>query len=259
MAVRQVITFKALSISERLEKASGGLAEGKITHVLGQNGAGKSTLLLALAGLLPQAKGRIEIRGKSLSSWALSTLAGFRSYHAQQHQTPFGFCVEEYLGFYSASLQQARVQEILFTYLDISSLLSRRFNTLSGGEQQRVGIARSLLQTWPALMAGEAIAIFDEPLQGLDIRHQQLFASLCAALANKGNTILMSSHDVGFSANHADVLWLMKAGKLVATGAPKQVINTVNLNDTFDCQFAINNTQNDYQITPVSTTETPRL
>jgi vitamin B12 transport system ATP-binding protein len=104
------------------------------------------------------------------------------------------------------------------------------------------------LQIWPQLERGEGIAFLDEPLQGLDIRHQYALASLVKFLCDKGNTILMTSHDIALSANYCDSLWLMQKGCMVAFGKPQKVATQTNLESVFECHFAISKHDNFLEI-----------
>ena len=246
--MRGPVTVSGVSLSGRLHHITGTVQPGSVTHILGQNGAGKSTLLQIIGGLMQPDTGGVRIASQNLLSMSLGELADFRCFHAQHAVIPFGLKVNEYLHFYSGDDNEGVRALAQPARLDIAHLLARRLNTLSGGEQQRVNIVRALAQCWRQLKNGTALVVLDEPLQGLDIRHQLSLCALCNDLASQGNTLIISCHDIQLSANHAHFIWLLKRGELHFDGEVKHVINVANLTATFGCDFAISKMQNDYQI-----------
>lgn len=240
---------KALTLPPRLQAMSLNFKAGKCSHVLGPNGAGKSTLLQLLAGVLSAESGNVFWHNGSIESHSLTELAAFRGYLGQHIDTPFALPVAEFVQFYAApGLSVKSLPPVLAELLDVSHLLDRTLNSLSGGELQRINLLRVLLQVWPAAQNGQALIILDEPLQGLDVRHQYALMALTRQLASQGNTLILSSHDIQLSANYSDNVVLLKDGELVAQGTPDEVVSEFNLNLTFDCHFAVKNSQNYRQI-----------
>ena len=243
-----VLSLQNVRIGSRLWVEGLSAKKGECIHIIGPNGAGKSTLLLTLAGLIEADEGKVMLQGKPMGSWSLAALASVRTMLAQQSESGFHLSVKEYLSFYTADRQSSLIPPVLEKALEVSGFLNKILTHLSGGERQRVEICRALLQIWPQLERGEGIAFLDEPLQGLDIRHQYALASLAKFLCSKGNTILMTSHDIALSANYCDSLWLMQRGGIVALGEPKDVATQANLEKVFECHFAISKHDNFLEI-----------
>ncbi|APD85789.1 cobalamin ABC transporter ATP-binding protein [Alteromonas sp. Mex14] len=243
-----VLSLQHVKVASRLWVEGISAKKGECIHIIGPNGAGKSTLLLSLAGLIEADEGNVMLLGKPMGSWSLATLASVRTLLAQQSESGFHLSVKEYLSFYSSAQQSVLIPAVLEKALEVSDFSNKILTQLSGGERQRVEICRALLQIWPQLEHGEGIALLDEPLQGLDIRHQYALASLVKFLCKKGNTILMTSHDIALSANYCDSLWLMQSGRMVASGRPLEVATQTNLEKVFECHFAISKRDNFLEI-----------
>ena len=243
-----VLSLQHVKVASRLWVEGISAKKGECIHIIGPNGAGKSTLLLTLAGLIEADEGNVMLLGKPMDNWSLATLASVRTLLAQQSESGFHLSVKEYLSFYSSAQRRVLIPAVLEKALEVSDFSNKILTQLSGGERQRVEICRALLQIWPQLEHGEGIALLDEPLQGLDIRHQYALASLVKFLCKKGNTILMTSHDIALSANYCDSLWLMQGGRIVASGSPHKVATQINLENVFECHFAISKRDNFLEI-----------
>ncbi|MBJ2129528.1 ABC transporter ATP-binding protein [Alteromonas sp. IB21] len=243
-----VLSLQDVNVASRLWVEGISAKKGECIHIIGPNGAGKSTLLLTLAGLIEADKGIVMLQGKPMNDWSLATLASVRTLLAQQSESGFHLSVKEYLSFYSSAQRRVLIPAVLEKALEVSDFSNKILTQLSGGERQRVEICRALLQIWPQLEHGEGIALLDEPLQGLDIRHQYALASLVKFLCKNGNTILMTSHDIALSANYCDSLWLMQKGGMVASGRPHEVATQTNLENVFECHFAISKHDNFLEI-----------
>ena len=243
-----VLSVQHVKVASRLWVEGISAKKGEGIHIIGPNGAGKSTLLLILAGLIEADEGNVMLLGKPMDNWSLATLASVRTLLAQQSESGFHLSVKEYLSFYSSAQQSVLIPAVLEKALEVSDFSDKILTQLSGGERQRVEICRALLQIWPQLEYGEGIVLLDEPLQGLDIRHQDALASLVKFHCKKGNTILMTSHDIALSANYCDSLWLMQSGRMVASGRPHEVATQTNLENVFECHFAISKRDNFLEI-----------
>lgn len=244
-----VVTLTSIGVDKRLTEVTGQINQGDCVHLLGPNGAGKSTLLSVIAGITPFDNGACTLLGNAIATWPLSSLAGMRCMLGQQNYSAFPLQVSEYLSFYSTHKKnRADVPEIVEAALEVQQFASKALTTLSGGERQRVELCRVLLQVWPAVTNGKAIILLDEPLQGLDIRHQYALVSLLQTLCERGNTVIMSSHDLSMSANYSSHVWLLKQGSVIDSGRSRDVINKDNLETTFDCHFAISKHNNFLEI-----------
>ena len=165
---------------------------GEFIGLIGANGAGKSTLLQLLLGLLPIQQGRIEINGDALSTLKRQEIAKRIAFVPQSTELPFSFTVEEivmmgrnpYLGpFQLASDNDKRIVKQMLHTTHIDHLLHRKVNQLSGGEKQRVIIARALAQQCDSIL-------LDEPIASLDICHQLETLNLIQSLTKAVNSLL---------------------------------------------------------------------
>ena len=257
-AEASIISLRQVALKNRFTIDNVDVAKGQCIHILGPNGAGKSSLLLVMAGLLEPDSGQVSLYERPMSSWSLATLAGVRTMLGQHSLSSFQLTVGEYLSFYSQPvivkgssaphLCAQPIPPLIEKALEVKSFLPKVLTHLPGGERQRVEICRTLLQIWPLLEKGEGLVLLDEPLQGLDIRHQYALANLVNVLCKKGNTVVMSSHDISLSANYGNALWLMHKGELVVQGLPEEVATQHYLESVFECHFAISKHDNFLEI-----------
>jgi iron complex transport system ATP-binding protein len=202
------------------------VADGEWVALIGPNGAGKTTLLRALARLVPFA-GEIAIDGRPLAELSRGELARLVAVVPQEPSTPPWMTVAEYvllgrtphLG--PLAKEGARDREAAaraLARLDLLAFVDRRLGTLSGGEKQRVVVARALAQE-------AAIVLLDEPTAALDIGHQQQALDLLDGLrAESGLTLVAAMHDLTLAAQYADRMVLLDGGRVVADGAPTEVL-----------------------------------
>ncbi|GAB3035892.1 ATP-binding cassette domain-containing protein [Bowmanella dokdonensis] len=231
-----MLRVQRLTLSNRLIDIRLTVSGGESVHLLGPNGAGKSSLLLTLAGLLQPDAGEVSWQGRSLDQQSPMELAGYRCLMEQQQQTQFAVTVRECLAFASPGLT---LPEELEAALEIRQFWSRPMNQLSGGELRRVQIARSLTQIWPAVEAGEAMILMDEPVQGLDFSHQHKLCQLLKKLTGRGNVLVISHHQLNLAQMYATRICLLKDGKLLADGSPQQTLEPGLLQQVFDCQVRV--------------------
>ena len=189
------------------------LAAGELLMLLGPNGAGKSTLLKAISGDLPYI-GNVMLSGRELGYWRPERLARQRAVMPQRVEVNFPLTVEEVvqLGRPGAARRGSDpAVERLLNELDIAHLKHRLVPGLSGGEQQRLQLARVLAQIIDS--PGDRLLLLDECTSALDPAHQQLVLDLVRRLAKEeGVAVLAVVHDLNLAAQFADRLLLMKAG-----------------------------------------------
>jgi len=202
------------------------VAAGEWVAVIGPNGAGKSTMLRAVGGLLPVA-GSISIFGTPTERLTRRQRARLVATVAQSPVVPAGMTVFDYallgrtpyippLG-RESSADLAAAGEVL-ARLDLERFAGRQLDTLSGGERQRVFLARALAQGAPLLM-------LDEPTTALDIGHQQDVLDLVDELRrDRGLTVLATMHDLSIAGEYADRMVLLAAGRVAASGTPREVL-----------------------------------
>lgn len=228
-----MLHFSAVTLGKRLLQVSGSAQAGQFIHILGANGAGKSTLLGVLSGLLVPDKGTITLGERKLTDYPLPLLAQIRCLQEQQQNSVFAISVRESLTFFSP---QNEFPAQLERALEIAPFMSRSLAELSGGESRRVQIARALWQIWPAIEKGQGLILLDEPIQGLDFRHQHLLLQMLSGLATLGNVIIMSHHDLNLCQQYAQQVWLMRDGVMVSQGTPEATLATVKLSTVFGCE-----------------------
>jgi len=224
-----------------LEDVSCGLAPGQLLAVVGPNGSGKSTLLRALLGLLPLEAGQVTLKGRPVEDWPRAEIATVVGVVSQREEILFPLRVEEtvLLARYSrlgplapvGAADRAAVRAAL-ERCDAWSLRARRTDTLSGGEWQRVRVARALAQEPEALL-------LDEPTVALDVRHEMEVFELVRHLADGGLGALVVTHHLNLAARYADAMLLLDQGRVVAHGAPAEVLREGVLSSVFGWPVAI--------------------
>ena len=217
------------------------VAEGEWVTVIGPNGAGKSTALRAIGGLLPF-EGSIRLHGRPVNQMHRRERAKAIATVLQSPVVPPAMHVFDYvllgrtpyippLGRESGADLDV-VDEVL-AVLDLAPFAGRRLDTLSGGERQRVFLARALAQ-------GAGILLLDEPTSALDIGHQQEVLELVDRLrAERGLTVLATMHDLSTAGEYADRMVLLAAGRVVAAGAPTEVLTEGNLAEHYRVKVRI--------------------
>ncbi|WP_339015854.1 ATP-binding cassette domain-containing protein [Aeromonas popoffii] len=225
-AAAPLLEARALAIAGRLSPLDLRWHGGQLVALLGPNGSGKSTLLGALAGILP-AEGSVLLGGDVLTDLSWPELAKRRAMLPQRQPQLFHIPVFQVL---SLGLDQgvvpARQNEAikaLCEALELESLLARDFSRLSGGEQQRVLIARTLLQLWPSLNPTGKVLLLDEPLAGLDLHHQLALLRLLKTLAREGLLVVLAIHDINLAIDWADRILCLQQGRVVSEGGAELI------------------------------------
>jgi len=219
---------------------------GEFIGLIGGNGVGKSTLLQLLLGLLLPQKGKVEMTGQPLTQLKRRDIAKKMAFVPQSIELPFAFTVEEvvlmgrnpYLGaFQLASNDDRKIVKEAMQTTDIVHLKDRKVNQLSGGEKQRVIIARALAQQPQAIL-------LDEPIASLDISHQFETLDLIQSLTNDGKLAITAIHDLNLAARYCTRLILLNKNeqgviKIVGDGTPQQVLSQQNLRNYFNIEADI--------------------
>lgn len=202
------------------------LPAGKVTAIVGPNGCGKSTLLGALARLLTPARGQVVVDGQVLAKLSPRQAALKLGLLPQTATAPEGLTVVDLVRFgrhphqgllrqWSAADQAAVAQALVAA--DVADLADRPVDHLSGGQRQRAWIALAIAQEAPCLL-------LDEPTAFLDLGHQLEVYRLVRRLSEAGRTVVAVLHDLTAACRHADHLVAMKDGRVVAEGAPAEVV-----------------------------------
>ncbi|MEN0580884.1 vitamin B12 ABC transporter ATP-binding protein BtuD [Phytobacter palmae] len=208
--------------------------KAQMLHLVGPNGAGKSTLLARIAGLR-QGKGSVQLNGLPLEQWHAPQLARHRAYLAQQQMPPFAMPVWHYLSLHQ-HINDSVVDEIT-RKLGLGDKLGRAVSQLSGGEWQRVRLAAVIAQIHPAANADGQLLLLDEPMNSLDVAQQAALDGILSELVAAGVTVVMSSHDLNHSLRRAHQVWLLRQGKLIASGLRDEVLTPQNLAAAYGMPF----------------------
>ncbi|MEM1435963.1 MAG: heme ABC transporter ATP-binding protein [Pseudomonadota bacterium] len=215
---------------------------GQVTVLIGPNGAGKSTLLRVLAGDLDPTKGTVLLDQDGLRRHGTAKLARRRAVMMQANPIVFDFTVEEILnmGWIGDDLV-ARDREVrqLAHRSQLSGLLPRTFNTLSGGEQQRAHFARAVLQLHGGDRSKSQYLLLDEPTASLDLAHEQVLLKQVQALAAQGIGVLVVLHDLNLAARYADRVVLLADGEVRAEGTPETVLDDALLTETYGLPLTV--------------------
>ena len=210
-----------------LEDVSLEIRKGEIVSLIGPNGAGKSTLIIIAMGLLAPQQGYVEVNNRPLRKWPAREFAQFCAFVPQNPYLPPAFTVWEsvllgrtpYLGFLGlAKKYDKEIVHRALKWFEIDHLLQRKISEISGGERQRVVLARALAQQPDCLL-------LDEPTNSLDVHHQVMLLSFVRKLAReKQVSVFIVLHDLNLASTFSDRLILLKDGRLIVSGTPGQVM-----------------------------------
>lgn len=222
------------------------LAPGELVSVIGPNGSGKTTLVRALTGEV-RAEGEIRLLGRRLSELRPRELAERRAVLPQASLLSFPFTVREVVrlgvssGYPGVPLDALEgLPERALERVDLAGFAGRFFQELSGGEQQRVQLARVLCQVWKPVVEGKPrCLLLDEPVSNLDVHHQLAIMRLARDFADRGGAVLAVMHDLNLAAMFSDRLIAMQNGRAAAVGPVKEVLTDELLRDVFGCALAV--------------------
>ena len=224
-----------------LAGVSARVAAGELVAVAGPNGSGKTTLVRAVTGLVPLAAGAVRVEGRALREWRRADLARVLGVVPQREDIVFPLRVEEAvmlgryarlgpLGAPTAADQQAVASAL--ARCDAVPLAQRSTDTLSGGEWQRVRLARALAQE-------PSVLLLDEPTASLDVRHEMEILELIRDLVDHGLAGMVITHQLNLAARFADRIVLLNEGRVVAEGTPTEVLRKDTLDAVFQWPVAV--------------------
>ena len=208
------------------------VAQGELVGLLGPNGSGKSTLLRMIYRILKPASGSVQVNGSDVWRSSARDNARAMAVLAQENTSEFELLVRDVVlmgrtphqsPFARDSAEDFHIVAQALERVDAKYLSERMFSTLSGGEKQRVLMARALAQQAPLL-------VLDEPTNHLDVRHQFELMNLIRSL---GLTALAALHELPLAAHYCDRLYLLKGGVLVAQGTPSEVLTPEIIADVY--------------------------
>lgn len=209
--------------------------DNEFVGIIGPNGSGKSTLLRCLYRVLEPTQGAVYLDGKALSSYRYQESAKRISVVAQHNYYNFDFTVREVVMMGRAPHKKALDRDNADDYRIVRESLrkvgmqdfeDRSFSTLSGGEQQRVILARALAQQTQCL-------ILDEPTNHLDIKYQLQLMDIVRSLRL---TVVSAIHDLNIAAMYCNKLFVLQNGRIIAFGPPKQVLTREFIRQVYEVE-----------------------
>jgi cobalamin transport system ATP-binding protein len=225
-----------------LNNLSFSVSEGEFFIIIGPNGSGKTTLMKIIAGILKTKIGELKVFHQPLKKYTLKDLAKTIAIVPQMAAPDFPFTVTELVLMGRSphlnvlGLEQEKDLEIAqnaMAFTEVEHLAHRKVDQLSGGECQRVFIARAVCQE-------PKIILLDEPTASLDLAHQVKVMDLMEKLKNEmGFTVIMVSHDVNLAAMYSDRILLLKTGEIVNIGKPDEILTLQILKETYGCKLLV--------------------
>ena len=214
---------------------------GELIGIIGRNGAGKSTLLKTIRGLLPAKKGEVLYFGQPMEAYGEKELARRVAYLQQNVETGFGYTGLDivltgrypYMKWWESEKDDDKeLARDCMSYTGTLDLAERPVTEVSGGQKQRILLAKVLAQQTPLLF-------LDEPTTGLDMVYREEIFRFARELANMGKTILMVVHELDLAAAYCSRIFLLGEGKLLADGAPGQVLTESLLSRAYEADISV--------------------
>lgn len=226
---------------------------GEVLSIVGPNGSGKTTLIKCINRILKTKHNTVLIDGKDTGKIGLRELSKMMGYVPQNSTSTFPFTVFDivllgrrpYIHWSLGERDKEIVAEIL-RFLGIDKLAMRHFDELSGGEQQKVVIARALAQQ-------PQILLLDEPTSNLDIKHQLEILCMLRGLAqSKHCSVIVAMHDLNLASRFSDRMLILKQGRIFAVGTPASVLTEENIESVYGVKSQVTNSVLDRpQVTPI--------
>jgi len=209
---------------------------GELLAVLGPNGSGKSTLLKVVDGILPPQEGEVLLKDRPVSGYTRSDVAKEVAMVAQETHFYFSFSALEVVLMGRFQFEGARDMEAASRALQATQCLDlaeRSIHELSGGEKQRVLIARALAQE-------PTVILLDEPTSFLDLRFKKEIFDLISSLTHeRGLSVVVVSHDIDLASQYCDRMVMLKDGRVYSTGVPDEVITASNIKAVYECSVIV--------------------
>jgi len=226
LTVRDLAVQYAGQARRALDGISLAAAPGQLTAIVGPNGSGKSSLVRSLLGLAPVVQGSITLGAMPMAQWSARERARHIAVVPQREEPAVPLSVAEFVAlgrhphrsaFGALGATDKRLIDEAMHRAGVSDAAMRRTDQLSGGEWQRVRVARALAQDAPVL-------VLDEPTAFLDVAHEMAVFELLDALAREGRTVLLVSHQLNLVARFAAHLVLLHQGHVAAAGTAADVM-----------------------------------
>lgn len=214
------------------------LEYGEFLAIVGPNGAGKSSLLSVLANEV-KSNQKIIFKNKNINDWEVQELSKHKAKFSQHNSNDIPLEVQDVvmMGRYPYFDAQPRQEDhdamnSMMQETDVFHLKEREYNTLSGGEKQRVHLSRVLAQLQNEI--AHKLVFLDEPLNNLDVKHQYKALETIKNFTKKANSAIVVLHDLNLAAQYADKILLMKSGRVAAYGSPEEVFTAENISEAYN-------------------------
>lgn len=231
-----------------LNNVSVEIQAGQFTTIMGANGAGKTTLLNLLNGDNTPQEGKVLFKEQVIQKIDRLALAQQRAVLPQLDHVPFAISVEQIIEmgrepyrYTTDEIDNQAIIKQIIEWMQLAHLVEQNYGLLSGGEQHRVQIARTLAQICRNKtfdLRGQVLFL-DEPTNHLDIRHQYALMNLLKLLQSKGLTIVVVIHDINLSLQFSDQIILLKDGLLMGQYTPKSLVAYDDLSRAYDIDIHI--------------------
>lgn len=240
------------SSNKILENVNFQIGPAKLVTIVGPNGSGKSTLIKCIDRIISPQGGSILIDRKNVTGMTRMDMAKYLSYVPQSTVRIFPTNVFDtvlmgrrpHIGWLGSKGDEEKVWDVL-RLLDIESLSMSNFSELSGGQQQKVLIARALVQE-------AEVMLLDEPTSNLDIWHQLDVMNIIRDVVKKKEiTAIMALHDLNLASYYSDRIIMMKKGKIIAVGDPQSVITEENIASVYRVEAAVRSLSDRPMIMPL--------
>jgi len=223
------------------------IESGDMISIIGPNGSGKTTLLRTISNEIPISDGKIEFMNKNILDWGLNEYANKKAVLSQSNNLVFPFSVIDIvkMGRFPLNNKGNQTEENnlckkILNIFDLNDYIDQNYITLSGGEKQRVQLARVIAQIWSDDYS-KKILILDEPTSYLDIKHQYLLFKFLKELNQKGLTIIMVLHDLNHALSNSNKIAVLKDSKLISYGKTKNIISEELIKNVFEIDLKLIN------------------
>lgn len=214
------------------------LEYGEFLAIVGPNGAGKSSLLSVLANEV-KSKQQILFKDKNISDWPVKELSKHKAKFSQHNSNDIPLEVKDVVmmgryPYFDAQPKQEDHEAMnkMMYETDVFHLKGREYNTLSGGEKQRVHLSRVMAQLQNEI--AHKLIFLDEPLNNLDVKHQYKALEIIKNFTKKANSAVVVLHDLNLAAQYADKILLMKSGRVAAYGTPEEVFTAEKISEAYN-------------------------
>ena len=223
------------------------IKSGDMVSIIGPNGSGKTTILKAISNEISITDGEINFINKNISDWDLNDFANKKAVLSQSNNLVFPFSVIDIvkMGRFPLKNKGNQIEENnlckkILNIFDLDDYVNQNYITLSGGEKQRVQLARVIAQIWSDDYS-KKILILDEPTSYLDIKHQHLLFQFLKELNKKGLTIIMVLHDLNHALLNSNKIVVLKDSKLISFGETKNIITEELIKKVFEIDLKLIN------------------